>query len=163
MASLKIDESVFEKLAEVLKKHNLSEIEYKYGEAKIRISAINNNVPSSFQFQQPIAVPQHEIQSISDSTEAPIQEKAEPKETDFSKHSGAVKSPMVGTCYLSSEPGAPNFVVVGDSVQEGQPLLIIEAMKVMNLIKAPKAGKIIHIAVANSDPIEFGQLLVVIE
>ena len=160
MASFKIDESVFEKLAEVLKKHNLSEIEYKYGDSKIRISAGGSNISSPVQFQQPLPVQQQAPVSVT--TEAPAQE-SEPQEIDFSKHAGAVKSPMVGTCYLSSEPGVANFIALGDSVQEGQPLLIIEAMKVMNLIKAPKAGKIIHIAVANSDPIEFGQLLVVIE
>ncbi|MDR3030884.1 MAG: acetyl-CoA carboxylase, biotin carboxyl carrier protein [Holosporales bacterium] len=151
MASFKIDESVFDKLAEILKKHNLTEIEYKDGETKIRMSMANNS---------------SSVDTIATLGQAPKSisiEAGPPLPTDFSKHPGALKSPMVGTCYLAPEPGAVNFVSIGDSVQEGQPLLIIEAMKVMNLIKSPKAGKIIHVAVKNSDPIEFGQLLVVIE
>ena len=160
MASLKIDETVFDKLAEVLKKHNLSEIEYKNGDVKIRLLAGGNKTQTVKVDDVPVAVPQEELQTPEESAEqTPAQEEV----VDFSKHPGAVKSPMVGTCYLAPEPGAGNFVALGDSVQEGQPLLIIEAMKVMNLIKAPKAGKVIHIAVSNSDPIEFGQLLVVIE
>ena len=159
MASLKIDETVFDKLAEVLKKHNLSEIEYKNGDVKIRLLAGGTKTQMVKVDDVPVAVPQEELQTPEESAEqTPAQEVV-----DFSKHPGAVKSPMVGTCYLAPEPGAGNFVALGDSVQEGQPLLIIEAMKVMNLIKAPKAGKVIHIAVSNSDPIEFGQLLVVIE
>lgn len=155
MASLKIDESVFEKLAEVLKKHNLSEIEYAYGEAKIRISAGNSSL-NTMQYQQPVF-------PISQQNSGANEDKIGEKQLDYSKHPGAVKSPMVGTCYLAPEPGANNFIALGDSVQAGQPLLIIEAMKVMNLIKAPKSGKVIHIAASNAEPIEFGQLLVVIE
>ncbi len=152
MPSLKIDEAVFDKLAEVLKKHNLSEIEYKQGETKIRLSAGGSVAQSR-------VLPVQETPSVVRSTE----QAPKSSEGDIESHPGAVKSPMVGTCYLAPEPGAPNFISVGDSVQKDQPLLIIEAMKVMNLIKAPKAGKVTHIAVENADPIEFGQLLVVIE
>lgn len=148
--SLKIDISVFDKLAEVLKKHKLTEVEYKYGDTRIRLSS--NNFSPNF-------VPQPAPQIAKDETSSPLPEKKQ----DYNSHPGAVKSPMVGTCYRASEPGAQPFISVGDSVQEGQPLLIIEAMKVMNLIKSPRSGKIIHIAVSNAEPIEFGQLLVVIE
>ncbi|HVK92476.1 MAG TPA: acetyl-CoA carboxylase biotin carboxyl carrier protein, partial [Mycoplana sp.] len=75
----------------------------------------------------------------------------------------AVKSPMVGTAYLSSEPGAKPFIAVGASVKQGDTLLIIEAMKVMNPIQAPKAGKVTQILVGDSQPVEFDQPLVVIE
>jgi acetyl-CoA carboxylase biotin carboxyl carrier protein len=157
MASLKIDDLIFDKLAEILKKHNLSEVEYKQDKIKIRISAINSNTITTNQTIPPLRPTVVEVKQE-------LERQQEPSETsDYSKHEGAVRSPMVGTCYLSPEPGARNFIMVGDSVKEGQPLLIIEAMKVMNLIKAPKSGKIIHIAVSNSNPIEFGQLLVVIE
>lgn len=155
MASFKIDESVFDKLAEVLKKHNLGEIEYKSGDTKIKISAMGHNFVAA-----PTQAVAHQVSHQQQTL--PVTESSTQCD-DFSKHKGAVKSPMVGTCYMSPEPGASNFISLGDSVQEGQPILIIEAMKVMNLIKAPKTGKIIHIAVENSDPIEFGQLLVVIE
>ena len=149
MASFKIDEAVFDKLAEILKKHNLSEVEYKDGDAKIRICATcNAPAPQSIN----ILAPQQSNETFELHTP-----------TDLSSHKGAVKSPMVGTCYTASEPGAANFVNIGDVVQEGQPILIIEAMKVMNMIKSPRAGKVIHIAVANGDPIEYGQLLVVVE
>ncbi len=151
--ALKIDESVFDKLAEVLKKHNLTEVEYKYGDIKIKLSS--NNFSQS-------SVPITQQKTVIEEQTKPL-ENEPTKEKDYNKHPGAVKSPMVGTCYMASEPGASPFISLGDSVQEGQPLLIIEAMKVMNLIKSPKAGKVVHIAVSNSDPIEFGQLLVVIE
>lgn len=151
--ALKIDELVFDKLAEVLKKHNLTEVEYKYGDTKIRLSSNNFSQNSAPIIQQRTVIEES----------ANVVEKKDQKETNYNTHPGAVKSPMVGTCYMASEPGARPFIALGDSVQEGQPLLIIEAMKVMNLIKSPKAGKVIHIAVSNSEPIEFGQLLVVIE
>ncbi len=76
---------------------------------------------------------------------------------------GAVKSPMVGTAYLASAPTAPPFVAVGDAVQAGQVLLLIEAMKVMNQIHAPRAGRVAQILVADGAPVEYGQALVVLD
>jgi len=70
---------------------------------------------------------------------------------------------MVGTAYLAAQPGAPPFIKVGDTVASGQPLLIIEAMKVMNQIRAPKAGRVAQILVDNAAPVEFGQVLVILE
>src|SRR5438128_1531793 len=78
-------------------------------------------------------------------------------------HPGTVKSPMVGTIYLSSAPGATPFIEIGAEVKEGQTLLIIEAMKTMNQIPAPRAGRVTHIFVDNGHPVEFGEALVVIE
>ncbi|MDR0744813.1 MAG: acetyl-CoA carboxylase, biotin carboxyl carrier protein [Holosporales bacterium] len=147
MASFKIDELVFDKLAEILQKHNLAEIEYKKGDIKFRIVA-----PQSQQLAETLSSPPKSDSII------PEHDQKE----DYSKHPGALKSPMVGMCYLAPEPNAPNYVSLGDNVQEGQPLLIIEAMKVMNIIKAPKSGNIIHIAIQNAAPVEFGQLLLVI-
>ena len=86
-----------------------------------------------------------------------------PAENDFASHPGAVKSPMVGTYYESAEPGAPAFIAVGDKVTKGQTLCIIEAMKVMNTISAPASGTVKHIACSNATPVEFDQLLVVVE
>jgi len=78
-------------------------------------------------------------------------------------HPGAVQAPMVGTVYLTPEPGAAPFVTVGDEVREGQTLLIIEAMKVMNPIRAPRSGRITRVVVSNGDPVEYGELLMIIE
>lgn len=82
---------------------------------------------------------------------------------DASKHPGAVKSPMVGTAYRSAEPGAPPFIEVGARVAQGDTLLIIEAMKTMNQIPAPKAGTVAAILFENGQPVEFGEPLVIIE
>jgi acetyl-CoA carboxylase biotin carboxyl carrier protein len=86
-----------------------------------------------------------------------------PAGTDPAKHPGAVKSPMVGTCYRSPEPSAPAFIDIGTRVSQGDTLLIIEAMKTMNQIPAPHAGKVTAILVENGQPVEFGEPLVIIE
>ena len=78
-------------------------------------------------------------------------------------HPGALKAPMVGTAYVSPEPGKAPFIRIGDTVSNNQPLLIIEAMKVMNTINAPKAGKVVFIGFEDGQPVEFEQLLVIIE
>ena len=82
---------------------------------------------------------------------------------DFSKHPGAVKSPMVGVVYLSADPNSPNYVKVGDSVAEGDTVCLIEAMKTFNPVKAHKSGKVTNILVATGDPVEYGEPLVIIE
>jgi acetyl-CoA carboxylase biotin carboxyl carrier protein len=94
---------------------------------------------------------------------APAQPQPAASEEDPGKHPGCVRSPMVGVAYLSPEPGAPPFVSVGARVTQGQTLLIIEAMKTMNHIPAPKAGVVTRVLVANSQPVEFGEPLVIIE
>jgi acetyl-CoA carboxylase biotin carboxyl carrier protein len=88
---------------------------------------------------------------------------ADPKTADFATHPGVVKSPMVGTAYLAPAPGAANFVETGKEVKEGQTIVIIEAMKTMNQIHAPRAGKVTHIFVENGQPVEYGEPLLVIE
>ena len=80
-----------------------------------------------------------------------------------SNHPGALKAPMVGTAYVSAEPGKAPFIRLGDTVSNNQPLLIIEAMKVMNTINAPKEGKVVFIGFEDGQPVEFEQLLVIIE
>src|SRR5207245_7080001 len=78
-------------------------------------------------------------------------------------HPGAIKAPMVGTAYLAPQPGASPFVRLGDAVGEGQPLLIIEAMKVMNQIRAPRPGRVPQLLVADAHPVEYGAVLMLIE
>jgi acetyl-CoA carboxylase biotin carboxyl carrier protein len=82
---------------------------------------------------------------------------------DLSSHPGAVKSPMVGTAYLAAAPGAANFVEIGKEVKQGQTIIIIEAMKTMNQIQAPRSGRVTHIFVENGQPVEFGEPLLIIE
>ncbi len=84
-------------------------------------------------------------------------------EPDEAGHPGAVVSPMVGVAYLSPEPGAPPYVTVGQSVAAGQTLLLIEAMKTFNQIRAPKAGTVARILIANSTPVEYGEVLLILE
>jgi acetyl-CoA carboxylase biotin carboxyl carrier protein len=82
---------------------------------------------------------------------------------DLESHPGAVKSPMVGTAYLAPAPGAQNFVEIGKDVKQGQTIIIIEAMKTMNQIQAPRSGKVSHIFVENGQPVEYGEPLLIIE
>ena len=144
-----IDDALVRKLAGLLDETRLTEIEYAWGEHRIRVT------------RQP--GPVHAAVGVAPSV-APVAVAAAPAAVeDLSKHPGAVTSPMVGTAYLSPQPGAPAFVRVGDSVSAGQPLLIVEAMKVMNQIRSTKAGRVARILVEDTAPVEFGQVLVILE
>ena len=149
---MKIDEQAIRKLAELLDETKLTEIEVAEGEQVIRVSRggiTAAGAPVSFAMPSDPTIPQQA------NTNAPSSIAA--------SHPGAVTSPMVGTIYLSGEPGAPAFVKKGDSVNAGDTLLIIEAMKVMNPIKASKSGTVTQILVQNGQPIEFGEVMMVIE
>ena len=148
MPKLEVDTDLIERLAELLKRTGLSEIELSEGESRIRVA--RNGVAA------PVAVPVAPAHQAADPA-APA-----PTAVDAS-HPGAVTSPMVGTAYLTPEPGAAPFVAVGTGVEEGQTLLIIEAMKVMNPVRAPKAGRVSQVFIANGDPVEYGELLLLIE
>jgi acetyl-CoA carboxylase biotin carboxyl carrier protein len=145
-----IDAELVKRLAGLLDETRLTEIEYAIGELRIRVTRQPAPVHVA---AQAAAVP-----GAARAAEAPA-DAAE----DLGKHPGAVKSPMVGTVYLSPQPGAPPFVRVGDTISMGQTLLIIEAMKVMNQIRAPKPGKVSRILVEDAGPVEFGQVVLVIE
>lgn len=145
------DKKTIKELADLLADTGLSEIEVETGEVRIRVArqsaAVNAVMPAA-----PVAAP---------APAAPAPAAAEaPAPSDLA---GALKSPMVGTAYLSPEPGAANFVKVGDTVSQGQTLLIVEAMKTMNPIAATKAGKITQIIVGNEQPVEFDEVLMIIE
>lgn len=153
MAKLPTTKSIKE-LAELLKETDLSEIEVESGDLRIRVARdMDTNVVVS---QPAAAAPA----APAPAAEAPAE--AEPA-VAAADHPGAVSSPMVGTAYLAPEPSAANFVKVGDTVSEGQTLLIVEAMKTMNPIAAPKAGKVSQIIVSNEQPVEFGEVLMIIE
>ncbi len=147
---MRVELELVRQLAALLDDTNLSEIEVHDGDRAIRVARqISGVAPGAVYAAAPAAAP------------APAAAAA-PAPT-VADHPGAVKSPMVGTAYLSAEPGAPNFVTEGKAVKEGDTLLIVEAMKVMNPITAPKAGVVKAILVANEQPVEYDQPLVVIE
>jgi acetyl-CoA carboxylase biotin carboxyl carrier protein len=148
MAKFEMDTEFIRTLAKLLEETNLGEIEMADGDRRIRVAR-----PS---VAAPAAVPVAVVPVAAPGSAAPVA-------NDVSKHPGAVKSPMVGTVYLSPEPGKPVFVNIGDKVTAGQTLLIIEAMKTFNPIKAPKAGTVAQVLIDNAQPVEFGQALMIVE
>jgi acetyl-CoA carboxylase biotin carboxyl carrier protein len=146
MSKFEINEDAVRMLGQLLDEMGLSEIEYEHNDQKIRVSR---------QVSVAAALPMAGAASAAPSTPASGGEDAIP--------ASAVVSPMVGTVYVAADPNTPPFIQVGDMVQEGQTLLIIEAMKVMNPLPSPRAGKVTAIYVSNGDPIEFGEPLVNIE
>jgi len=144
---MQVDLKLVRQLAEMLDETALSEIEVEDGGRKIRVARTMTGLAVAAPVAAPAAVA------------APAPAPAAP----VGDHPGTVKSPMVGTAYLTPEPDAPSFVAVGGTVKEGDTLLIIEAMKVMNPIVAPRGGKVTQILVGSGQPVEFDQPLVVIE
>lgn len=153
---MKIDSKAIKQLAKLLDDTGLSEIEVAEGDQKIRV---NRGTVIAGAAPAPAAAP---VNMPSDPT-VPQEANTDMPAGVTADHPGAVTSPMVGTAYSAAEPGAPNFVKKGDSVSEGDTLLIVEAMKVMNPIKAHKAGTVTQILFENGQPIEFGDVLLMIE
>ncbi|MEM1139291.1 MAG: acetyl-CoA carboxylase biotin carboxyl carrier protein [Pseudomonadota bacterium] len=147
-------ESIVGDLAALLEEHSLHEIEVEANDLRVKVA----RHPAPLVASAPAAAPQPAAGSPSPGQSADTDEPG-----GFESHPGAVPSPMVGTVYVSPEPGAPAFVKVGDRVEEGDTLLIVEAMKTMNYIPAPRGGTIARILVQNAQPIEFGEPLVIIE
>ena len=157
------DIAFIQALADLLKSNELTELEVmrEYGEddtLNVRVSQVKNVAP------QPIAAPvaltaSQQSAPAAVSNAAPFVSSSE----DPANHPGAVTSPMVGTVYMQAEPGAPAFITIGSKVNEGDTLLIVEAMKTMNHIPAPKSGSIQRILVEDGAAVEFGTPLVIIE
>lgn len=153
-SGIDVDTSLVRALAELLAETGLTEIEVEDNDRRIRVAREHAPIAGATYHAPPPPAP-----AAAPAAAAP----AAPSEPAGSADTaGALTSPMVGTVYLSAEPGAPAFVSVGDQVKEGQTLLIVEAMKVMNPIAADKAGTVKAILVDNAQPVEFGQPLVVI-
>jgi acetyl-CoA carboxylase biotin carboxyl carrier protein len=145
-------------LAHLLEEAGVTEIEVERAGLKVRVSrAAAAAAPVVYAPPAPAAAAPAPAAAAAPAKPAPA------AETDWSKHPGAVTSPMVGTAYLSPQPGAAAFVQVGDTVKEDQTLLIVEAMKTMNPIPAPKAGRIVQIMVVDARPVEYGEVLMIIE
>ena len=153
-ASMRVDTALVRELAELLSANDLNEIEVEDGDRKIKV---RRDAPQAFVAAAPpmAAAPA----AAAPAAAAPAAQAAAPQEDEGGD---AVKSPMVGTCFLSPEPGAKPFIAVGQAVKAGDTLLIVEAMKVMNPITAPKAGTVKKINVADGQPVEFDQSLVVL-
>jgi len=150
--AMRVDGALLRELAELLSANELTEIEVEDGDRKIRVR--REAAPVMAYAHAPAAAPSP-VAAVP--AAAPAAEAAPAAPVD------AVKSPMVGTAFLSPEPGAKPFIAVGQAVKQGDTLLIVEAMKVMNPITSPKAGKVTQILVGDSQPVEFDQPLVVIE
>lgn len=147
--------NLVKELAKILNETELSEIEMKKGDLKIRVSkqsamTVHTSAPAA----APVSSAVH--------TPAPAAITATAAKADVSAHPGAVKSPMVGTAYVRPSPDADPFVKVGDKVKEGDTVLLVEAMKTFNPITAPKSGKIEELLVSDAQPVEFGETLFII-
>ena len=151
---MQVDTDLIRQLAELLNDSDLSEIEVQDGERRI---VVKRKLAGAVTVAAP-ATPAPAPAAASAPAPAPVADEAA-----LAAHPGTVKSPMVGTVYLSGEPGAKPFVSVGDKVKEGDTLVIVEAMKVMNPIVAPRAGTVRQVLVVDGQPVEFDQPLVIVE
>jgi acetyl-CoA carboxylase biotin carboxyl carrier protein len=141
------DPDLIRTLAELLAQNGLTEIEYAVGDRLVRVSRAGS-APAPISASVNPEIPAAPLSSTAGGV---------------TEHPGAVTAPMVGTVYLAPYPGAPAFVRRGETVEPGRPLLIIEAMKVMNEIRAPRAGRISQILVEDAQPVEYGTVLMLIE
>jgi acetyl-CoA carboxylase biotin carboxyl carrier protein len=157
MPKVDIDTAYIENLAELLARTGLTEIEICQGDMRVRVA---RQIATSVEYVQ-AALPPPAASAAAASAQAA--EGAAAAALADAAHPGTVTSPMVGTVYLFPEPGAAAFVRPGDQVKEGQTLLIIEAMKVMNSIRAPRAGRVARIFASNAAPVEYGEPLLVLE
>ncbi|WP_417814222.1 acetyl-CoA carboxylase biotin carboxyl carrier protein [Thalassospira alkalitolerans] len=147
MSKFNIDNDAIRQLAELLDETNLTEIEVATGDNRIRVARQGTMVAAA-----PAAAPVAAVAAAAPAGPA-----------DASSHPGAVKSPMVGVVYFSPEPGAAPFISPGSSVSEGQTIMLIEAMKTFNPIRAHKSGKISQIIAIDGHPVEYDEMLVIIE
>ena len=154
---MKIDRDAIRELADILNDTDLTEIEVEEKDLKIRVARQITQGAVSYSAPAPAAAPAAPSPAPAEAAAPAVSQ-----EIDAS-HPGALTSPMVGTAYMAPEPGASNFVSVGDKVNEGDTVLIVEAMKVMNPIKATKAGTVKQIIVTDAQPVEFGDVLAIIE
>lgn len=151
--SLSFDPKTLAELAALLNETGLSEIELAEGDRKVRLARVI--APVSIPVAAPVAAP-------APVAAAPVAAPA-PAAPVSADHPGAIKSPMVGVAYLSAEPGAPPYVSIGQSVEAGATLLLIEAMKTFNQIKAPRAGVVKQMLVTSGQPVEYDEPLLIVE
>jgi acetyl-CoA carboxylase biotin carboxyl carrier protein len=150
-----VDQQLIRDLASILNETELSEIEIEQDNLRIRVSRQISIVHA--------ALPHAAAAAPTPATQASAERSGEQPAPSAEKSANAVTAPMVGTAYLSPSPGARAFVEIGQQVKEGQTLLIIEAMKTMNQIPAPRSGTVTAILIEDAQPVEFGEPLIVIE
>ena len=150
MARLGVDEDLVRHLARLLEETGLTELEYDTGKLRVRVSRGGG---AQMVVSAPLVAASHAAPSATPGAQAEA----------TASHPGAVTAPMVGTVYVGPEPGAPPFIKIGDRVNEGQVLFIIEAMKTMNPIRAPRAGNVTQIFAVNAQPVEYGEVLLILE
>ncbi|MBU2043025.1 MAG: acetyl-CoA carboxylase biotin carboxyl carrier protein [Alphaproteobacteria bacterium] len=153
-----IDTTLVRQLADILNDTSLTEIEVERGELRIRVARELVAAP----VMQYAAAPAPAAHAPPPAAAAPASMPSDPA-TIVAKQGEEVKSPMVGTVYLQASPEAPPFIAVGDKVKKGQTLLIVEAMKTMNPIQAPRDGVVVEVLVGDAQPVEFGEALVLLE
>lgn len=152
MKASDVDSDLVRKLADLLEETGLTEIEYATDSWRIRVVRSAGSTPAATSATNPAAAANNPAPAQAAST----------MEVEES-HPGAVTSPMVGIVYITPEPGAAPFIKVGDAVQEGQTLLLIEAMKTFNEVRAQRAGKVTQILVEDGAPVEYGEELLILE
>lgn len=153
-------DDIVRSLATILDDKQLTEIEYEVEGCRIRVARQWSAVHT---VASGLMTPTSPISTVAPIPEIVSEHKISSTVSDYKIHAGAIKSPMVGTAYMSASPGSAPFTTVGDKVIKGQTLMIIEAMKVMNQIKAHQDGIIKNIFVKDADPIEYDQVLIVLE
>jgi len=150
MAKFEPDDDLIRRLAALLEETGLSEIEYEVEGKRIRVGRGGGSLVAAPAANPPVTAPASDPAPAAGTSAEAVP-------------AGAVTSPMVGTVYLAAEPGAPPLIKVGDKVTEGQTLLIIEAMKVMNPLASPRDGTVTRILVSDGQPVEFGEPLLILE
>ncbi len=154
MLSIPFDPDSVRKLAEILTETGLTEIEIEHEGARVRLV----RAPAQVMAAAPAALATAPVQVATPAAPA-----AAATPDDLAKHPGVVLSPMVGVAYLAPEPGAAPFITIGQSVAAGQTLLLIEAMKTFNQIKAPNSGIVTRILISPGSPVEYGEPLLIVE
>ena len=153
MSELPVDEEAIRTLARILAETGLTEIEVASGDSRVRVARLPAPVPAMAAAPAAVASP----------VVVPSLPAAVPSAEEDAAHPGAVTSPMVGIAFLAPEPGSAPYVTQGQQVAAGQTLLLIEAMKTFNQIKAPRAGTVARILVGSGNPVEYGEALMIIE
>ncbi|TCZ58609.1 acetyl-CoA carboxylase biotin carboxyl carrier protein [Roseicella aquatilis] len=160
---IQFDPEAIRALAQILKDTDLTEIELVEKDSRIRVArTLPPPAPAPLQMAWPAGMPTMPAapaMAAPAAVQAPVAEES----LDIARHPGLVASPMVGVAYLSSEPGQPPFVTLGATVAQGQTLLLVEAMKTFNQIKAPRAGTVTRILVESGTPVEYGEPLMIVE